>query len=123
MKYASLLTLLLLTGCATVNRCELGARCYDSAGRESLSSVEISNTCWHFLMLPIASGDPSYPNEISSIWFRDTATIENQLKMLENAAKASGASGVSEVVTLTTDEDVFLLLYREKIHTSAVLLK
>ena len=51
-------------------------------------------------------------------------TPENQLKMLEREATRLGAKKAINVATVTNDEVVFLILFlREKIHTTAVLVK
>lgn len=92
---------------------------------QPLATVEVSNASLLFLsFLPIASGDPSAPNSGGSLWFTDTTTVESQLKMLEDEAARIGATRAVDVTTLRTDESLFFfLLQREKIHTSAVLVR
>ena len=92
---------------------------------QPLEAVEVSNASLLFLsVLPIASGDPQSPNSWGSCWFEDTATVANQLKMLEAEAARIGATRAVEVTTLRTDESLFFfLLQREKIHTSAILVR
>ena len=75
-------------------------------------------------LLPIASGDPDNPDGWTTCFFRDKATVENQVKMLENEAKRVGASRAINVSTTMTDESFLSILFlREKCHTSAVLVK
>ena len=51
-------------------------------------------------------------------------TVENQMKMLEAEVRRTGARKAINVVTVSTDETAFLfLLMREKLHTTAVLVK
>lgn len=101
----------LFGGCATVNTVDLG---------DGRKSIEASNTCWRFLMLPIASGDWECPNECGCNWFRNDATVEHQMAMVEKESERLGATRVSDLRTLTTDEDLFLFVFlRENIHTSA----
>lgn len=96
-------------------------------GLMPIEVVDVYNTNWLFLSLdwlPIASGDPDNPDGWTTCFFRDTATIENQMKMLENEAKRVGASRAVNVATISTDEAAFLILFlREKYHTTAVLVK
>ena len=101
----------LLGGCATINTVDLG---------DGRKTIEVSNTCWRFLMLPIASGDWERPNECGCNWFRNDATVEHQMGMVEKESERLGATRVSDIRTLTTDEDLFLFVFlRENIHTSA----
>ena len=94
-------------------------------GVEPIEVVDVYNTNWLLLsLLPIASGDPNNPDGWTTCFFRDKATVENQIRMLEAEAKRVGASRAINVTTVTTDEAAFLFLFlREKIHTSAVLVR
>ena len=115
----------LACGCATVDRLD-GSRCAPVAdGREPVSSVHIMNTNWQlFSFIPIASGDPRRPNELSCRWFTDTVTLQNQMAMLESEVRRAGASRAENVFTECNSESVFVfLLQHEKMHTSAVLEK
>lgn len=114
-----------LCGCSSVKRLTdfRGVRMED--GAEPIEIVDIYNTNWLLLsLLPIASGDPENPDGWTTCFFRDKATVANQLRMLEDEAKRVGASRAINVSTTSTDEAAFLLLFlREKYHTSAVLVK
>jgi len=115
----------LVCGCATVKRLD-GSRCAPvREGCEPVSAVHIMNTNWMLLsFIPIASGDPQHPNEKSCLWFRDTVTLRNQMVMLESEVRRAGASRAENVFTECNSESVFVfLLQREKMHTSAVLVK
>ena len=94
-------------------------------GAEPIEVVDIYNTNWLFLsLLPIASGDPDNPDGWTTCFFRDKATVENQIRMLEAEAKRVGASRAINVTTVSTDEAAFLILFlRERFHTSAVLVR
>lgn len=94
-------------------------------GTEPIEVVDIYNTNWLFLsLLPIASGDPDNPDGWTTCFFRDKATVENQIRMLEAEAKRVGASRAINVTTVSTDEAAFLILFlRERFHTSAVLVR
>ena len=94
-------------------------------GVEPIEVVDVYNTNWLLLsLLPIASGDPDNPDGWTTCFFRDKATVENQIRMLEAEAKRVGAGRAIDVTTVSTDETAFLFLFlREKIHTSAVLVR
>ena len=96
-----------------------------AAGVEPLEAVEVSNANLLLLScIPIASGDPAAPNAGECRWFTDTLSVANQFQMLEAEAARVGATRAIEVTTLRTDESLFfILLQREKIHTSAILVK
>ncbi len=113
------------TGCATVRRMDDCRGVKVEAGQEPIEAVDICNTNWLLLsLLPIASGDPDNPDGWTTAFFRNTVTVENQMRMLEDEARRVGARQAINVATISSDESVFLLLFlREKIHTSAVLVK
>lgn len=112
-------------GCSSVKRLSdfRGVKIED--GQEPVEIVDIYNSNWLFLsLLPIASGDPDNPDGWTTCFFRNTATAENQVRMLEDEARRVGASRAVNVTSTSTDEAVFLFLFlREKYHTSAVLVK
>ena len=116
---------LLLCGCSSVKRLADFRGVKVEGGLEPIEVVDVYNSNWLFLaLLPIASGDPDNPDGWTTCFFRDKATVENQVKMLEDEAKRVGASRAVNVMTTSTDEAAFLILFlREKIHTSAVLVK
>lgn len=120
-----LLLALALGGCATVTRLDDVRAVRVPRGCTPVEAVEISNTCWLFLScLPFASGDPDNPNGCTCRLFANTETVANQMKMLEAEAARVGAARAVNVVTQTTDEPWYLIVFlREKIHTSAVLVK
>lgn len=118
-------SILLMTGCTSVKRltdCH-GVKVED--GMTPVEVVDIYNTNWLLLSwLPIASGDPDCPDEVTAVPFRNTVTLENQMKMLEREVERCGARKAINVMSITTDESaVFFLLMREKYHTTAVLVK
>ncbi|MBO7721217.1 MAG: hypothetical protein J6T01_02305 [Kiritimatiellae bacterium] len=112
-------------GCASVKRLGDFRGVKVEGGAEPVGVVDVYNTNWFlFSVLPIVSGDTDNPGGWTTKFFRNTATVENQLKMLEAEAKRAGASRAVNVATFTTDESVLLFLFlREKYHTMAVLIK
>ena len=119
------LTLVALGGCSTTLTRLPPPEGLKTPGVDPIEAVEISNANLLLLScIPIASGDPQSPNSGDCTWFEDTTTVANQLMMLENEASRVGATRAMNVATLKTDEALFFfLLQREKIHTSAVLVR
>ena len=114
-----------LCGCSSVKRFSdfRGVKVED--GLEPIETVDVYNTNWLLLsLLPIASGDPDNPDGWTTCFFRNTATVESQIRMLEDEANKVGASRAVNVSTTSTDEAVLLILFlREKYHTTAVLVR
>ena len=74
--------------------------------------------------IPLGSGNPSMPNKCSCRWFSNTVTLDNQLRMINDEASRVGAKRAVDVISDSSKESVlFFLLKREKMHTSAVLVK
>lgn len=125
----AILLVALLAACAgcstTVTRLPPPAALAREPGVVPIESVEVSNANLLLLsFIPIASGDPTSPNAGASLWFTDTLSVANQFRMLEAEAARVGATRAVEVTTLKTDESLlFFLLQREKMHTSAILVK
>lgn len=101
------------SGCAVIDVSDKGSR----------TMVSIHNSGWElFSVIPLASGDPNFPNRNTCRWFVDTITLENNIKMLERAMKATDATGYKNLSSSIVDETVlFVLLNRRIYHTSAEL--
>lgn len=103
-------------GCASVHMCSEGGR----------TMVDIQNTGWYlFNFIPLASGNPDDPNGHTCKLFRQTTTVENNMKLLDYAIRQDGGyAGYRNLVSYTTDENVlFILFKRLACHTSAELIK
>ena len=114
MRFALLFAAFLaLSGCASVDYSDAGGR----------TMVDITNSGWYlFNFIPIASGNPDRPNESDCRFFKETATVENNVKMLDFAATERKAKSIKSIKSSWTDESVFIiLLKRHVIHTSAEL--
>ena len=126
MKAAILMALTaVLCGCSSVKRLSDFGDVKVEDGVTPIEVVDIYNTNWLLLsLLPIASGDPENPDGWTTCFFRDKATVANQIKMLEDEVRRVGARRAIDVSTTSTDEEAFLILFlREKYHTSAVLVR
>ena len=127
MKTASALAVAaFLAGCATVSKVD-GAKCVSEVSHSSnvVECVQVFNSGWKlFSCIPLASGDPKNPNLPTCHFFTNTVTLQNQVEMLEAEARRVGARKADNVITSYSSERVLLfLLLREKIITSAMLVK
>ena len=124
-RVAALAVLGLALGCTSVKRLTDCRGVKVEGGQTPIEVVDIYNTNWLLLtLLPIASGDAENPDGWTTKFFRNTATVETQNKMLEDEAKRVGAKKAINVATISNDEAVFLIAFlREKYQTTAVLVK
>ncbi|MBE6382691.1 MAG: hypothetical protein E7049_06740 [Lentisphaerae bacterium] len=104
----------LLNGCSTVR-----------ISREGVTMVEAEISGWYLLsFIPLGSGDPESPNGSGCKLFRDTTTVQNSLSLVDWALKREHADFADDLNTYTTDEYIFIALFRRhSIHTSAKLVK
>lgn len=108
----SLISAALLAGCATI-------RSSDAGGRQM---VDIENTCWMLLYcIPLASGEPNEPNEALCRAFQNSATLKNNMKMLDRARKEAGATRIENLASRFSDTTYLFLLNRYSCQTSAEL--
>lgn len=121
----ALLCATLLAGCATVEESTLYHGVTVEPAETPVATLEIQNTCWLVLgCLPLGSGDPLLPNECACRLFVNTATLENNIRMLEKAARDRGAARLANLTSHTSDESkFFILVTRRAIRTSACLIK
>ena len=126
MRLSLLLALALFgAGCTSVHvtRAYNGVRV--DGGRQPAATVEVENSGWFLLtFIPIASGDPQSPNEVSSQWFTDTVTVGNNIKVLKDVMRRERVTEVANLTTHCSDEKYLVfILARRAYHTSAVLLR
>jgi len=109
----SLITLsLLFSGCATVK----------VASENGRTVADAENSCWRILWwLPIGGGDCEDPNDDYCVWFRNTVTLKNNMKLLDYAREKKGARAVKDVQSYFTDEYYLFILRRSAMHSSAEL--
>ena len=115
MKFPVMFGLLatLFCGCTTVESSRIGGH----------HMVLIKNSGWNlFCDIPIASGNVYKPNTSTTVLFKDTVNLENNIASLDKTVKASGALGYKNITNTIKDENVFLILLTRRIyHTSAEL--
>lgn len=116
MKRFSLLVLSLvaLTGCSTVNVSHEGGR----------DMCHIATSSWKLLnSVPIISGDVEHPNEVSCVWFENTATPEGNMKILDKTLRDYNATQIQTLTSYMTEETIFIILFKRQIcHLSVELL-
>ena len=85
--------------------------------------AEISNTGWFlFSFIPLGSGNPDKPNEMSMKCFQNTTSLENNMLLLNKAIASKGAKSAKNITSVSTDEKIFIMLLRRfTFHTSAEL--
>ena len=115
----------ILGGCATVDRLDGNLCKKTDDGMVPVEVIQVMNTNWRLLScIPLGSGNPDMPNECSCRMFCDTVTLSNQLRMIDAEVRRVGAKRAVNVISDSSNESVlFFLLKREKLHTSAVLVK
>ena len=113
-----------LCGCASVTPLKTPSG-MKVDGVVPVESVEVSNSAWYLLScIPLFSGDVDHPNAGDFKLFRNTLTLQNQLKMLEDEAKRVGATRAIDVTSVSYDEAIFFFVFEHRRgHTSAVLVK
>lgn len=125
MRKLLLAVALACSGCTTIQRASDYHGMGSENGEQPIETIEIENTGWLlFRCIPLGSGDPLRPNEMTCRFFRNTVTLQNNLEMLEDEMERVGAKRVENLISRKTDESMFiLLLTRRSYHSSAVLLK
>ena len=103
---------ILFAGCAIVK--------VEREGGRTLCDVE--NNCWYFLScVPLGSGDSDLPNEDLTCFFRETADLPHNMKMLGEAMRQGGYSRADNIVSRVDERYYSFILRRHTIHTSAEL--
>lgn len=125
LQVLALALILLGAGCTSVHitRAYNGVRV--DGGRDPAATAEVENSGWFlFTFIPLASGNPEAPNEVSCQFFSDTVTVANNIKVLKGVMRNEHVLEVANLTTHCTDEKYLVfLLSRRAYHTSAVLLK
>jgi len=103
---------LFLSGCATVK----------VASEDGRTMADAENSSWRiFWWLPLGGGDCEDPNDDFCVWFRNTATLKNNMKLLDYAREKKGARAVKDVQSYYTDEYYLFILRRSALHSSCEL--
>lgn len=86
--------------------------------------IEVDNTSWRlFGLFAIASGDPEYPNRDVCVWFCDSQILDVNMMLLDDAMRRNGYSGFKNISTYRTKENVLFIFNRQKLCTSAELIR
>lgn len=106
-------TLLALTGCYSVHVSDEGGRKMCLAGNSCLLLFDF---------IPIVSGDVDSAYDSDFVFWRDTTTVANNLRLVERAMQNERATSWRDTASFRTDESVLVfLLKRTTLWTSAEL--
>ena len=124
-KLAFALSLMAFAGCMTseISRTTNGV---EGDGPEShLLTVEVENVGWYmFDYIPLLCGDPQGVNKVSSVMFKNTLTIQNNLDELMRIAQREGSYTLGSMMSYETSESVWVFFVsRHAYHTSATLMR
>ena len=125
MRTFAFLILLCAGGCASVRMTSAYNGVRTDGGYKPFATVSIENTGWFlFNAIPLASGNPDRPNEDDWHFFRNTVTLDNNMKMLDETMARHGATRFNHLTShLKDDFYYFFILYRRTCQTSAVILR
>lgn len=125
MRKLGLLLLLCATGCASVKMTSAFNGVKVDDGYTPLATVSIENTGWFlFNCIPLASGNPQHPNETGCLFFQNTVTLDNNMKMLDTTMTREGATCFEHLTSHQKDDFYyFFILYRRTCQSSAVILR
>ena len=113
-KTIGLALLAALCGCCNV-------KITQDAGRDV---IEADNSSWRlFGIFAIASGDPEYPNRDVCVWFCDSLLLDVNMMLLDDAMHKNGYRGLRNISTYKTRENVLLFFNRQKLSTTAELIR
>ena len=124
-KIAFAIAMAAMSGCMTseISRTPNGV---DGDGQEThLLTVDIENVGWYlFDWIPLLCGDPQHVNEVSSVLFEDTLTLQNNLDELMRIVQREGSYTIGSIMSHEVSESVWVILVsRHGYHTSATLMR
>ena len=109
-----LILLSALCGCCSAKICTEGGK----------DMVKVENESFRFLgRFSIWSGDPEYPNQQVTLWFCDSLLLDVNMMLLDDAMRKNGYTSVKNISTYKTRENILFLFSRNKLHTSAELIR
>lgn len=124
-RFPLFILLVCAAGCASVKTSRVFHGVKTDNGHVPYATVSVENTGWFlFNFIPLASGNPDMPNRADWRFFRNTVTLENNLRMLDAEMRKNGATKLANVTSHTQDDFYyFFLLYRRACQTSAVVFR
>ena len=125
MRTIAAIFLLCAAGCASVKMTTAFNGVKVDGGYKPLATVSIENTGWFlFNCIPLASGNPERPNDADWLFFHNTVTLDNNMKMLDATMSRAGATCFAHLTSHVKDDFYyFFILYRRTCQTSAVILR
>ena len=88
------------------------------------NTVMVENESFRlFGCFSIWSGDPEYPNRQVSLWFCDSLLLDVNMMILDDTMRKYGYRSFKNISTYKTREDMLFLFSRNKLRTSAELVR
>lgn len=114
---------LFFTGCTTVQKSESFPKINDLSPIQPVASIVVENYGYYlFGIWPIWCGNAEKPNAMSSRFFKDTVTIDNNVSLIKKEADSYGENvSLGELKTEVETSGSFSawILWRKIITTSA----
>ena len=86
--------------------------------------VEVENESFRlFGCFSVWSGDPEYPNQQVTLWFCDSLLLDVNMMLLDDEMRKNGYTSFKNISTYKTRENILFLFTRNKLHTSAELIR
>ena len=120
----SALAALFACGCCTVETSHDFRGVRVDGNEEPVAVVAIENSGWYlFGYIPVITGNPDRPGRVKL--FRDTVTLENNIKMLSDKARQENAMNVANLSSRVREDLAigFFVFGRKQVFTSAVITK
>ncbi|MBR4171048.1 MAG: hypothetical protein IKR48_05300 [Kiritimatiellae bacterium] len=118
-----LLAFLCLTGCASIQVCRDFKGVAIEGEQHPIATIAAENYGYYlFGFIPLITGNPNQPERNDCFWFRDTVTVQNNMRMVANAARREHGDALANVKTTTSFDGSFSfwIVFRKIIFTSAV---
>lgn len=115
------LSILLLAGCSSVQTTVSYPSANAKLGERPVASLVVENNGYYlFGLFPVFTGD--HRERHRTVWFKNTVTLENNVRMIEEEAKKHGDVVIDDLVTVGGDYAIpytIWLLSRRMLSTSA----
>lgn len=124
-RFVLALSLFALAGCMTSEISRTPEGVAGDGSEAHLLTVDIENVGWYlFDFIPLLCGDPQGVNRVSSVFFSDTLTLQNNIDELMRISQREGTYTIGSVMSHEVSESVWIFFVsRHAFHTSATLMK
>ena len=113
---------ILLFAILTATLC--GCCSYEIRTEGGKDMIKVENESCRFLgCFSIWARDPEYPNQQVTLWFCDSLLLDVNMMLLDDAMRKNGYTSFKNISTYKTRENILFLFTRNKLHTSAELIR